>query len=144
MRTTLSGDAGCDPLECNLFGKQCQGTFVGQASADTQLQCAVRYRNQMLKMKMISCRSSFIYSAFVMTRGIAITTPLMPSLVCVTSSRHAIPTKTALPVSQGTSSAGKLWAATVPWGPLLRQLPPRQQRQQHRQQVLTTYGGAVD
>ena len=38
---TLSGDAGCDPIECNLFGKQCQGTFVGQASADSQLQCAV-------------------------------------------------------------------------------------------------------
>jgi len=38
--TCISGDAGCDPLECNLFGKQCQGTFVGQASADSQLQCA--------------------------------------------------------------------------------------------------------
>ena len=29
----ISGDAGCDPLECNLFGKQCQGTLVGEENA---------------------------------------------------------------------------------------------------------------
>ena len=40
--TKLPGDAQCDPLNCNLFGKQCQGVLVGEEKADTQLQCAVR------------------------------------------------------------------------------------------------------
>ena len=38
---SLSGDAKCDPLECNLFGKQCQGNLIGEKKAETQLQCAV-------------------------------------------------------------------------------------------------------
>merc|ERR1712117_734361 len=38
--TCISGDAQCDPLNCNLFGKQCQGVLVGEEKADTQLQCA--------------------------------------------------------------------------------------------------------
>ena len=38
---SLSGDAKCDPIECNKFGKQCQGNLVGEKKADTQLQCAV-------------------------------------------------------------------------------------------------------
>ena len=78
-------------------------------------------------MKMIGYCFSFICSAFVMARGIATTTPLTWSLIFVTSLQHATPTKTALPVSQGMSSAGKLWAVTVPWRPLLLQLCPRQQ-----------------
>ena len=39
--SSFSGTAECDPLECNVVGKICEGVNIGYDIVDTQLQCAV-------------------------------------------------------------------------------------------------------
>ena len=108
METHFQGMLGATLLSATSLGSNAKGHLLVKQVRIRNFNARLVVRIQKLNMKTRSYCSSFNYSAFVMARGIATTTPLTWSLNCVTSLQLATPTKTALPVSQGMSSAGKL------------------------------------
>ena len=41
MTHLFEGTAECDPLECNVVGKKCDGDELSYEIVDTELKCAV-------------------------------------------------------------------------------------------------------